>query len=408
MRNVVLWLGVFWILGCLVACKPSPSGASTTSTDAGASGSSSNATHQAGSIQEFVTNEKALLTPELYEQFLLALKSCKIIGNDIDRKCPDFRNLQKARKRRNTAKSNVSLYSKVGAKHIRNESPAVRLEAARILHSFSGANEQTQQLILEAASTEQEAVVLAAEINVIGSRVKLNPEVKKLFVKMADHSAPVVRKEAMGWFLTSYSKGESDTYGKVLEHIEKDEDLGVRSFLCSRLFGSSDERAFQVFEKLLFSPKTSKDLYAGCLSGLINSWTGVVKPTYPAKAGYELTLKVLKKRPRSEDRPAWSAIGLLRYAKVSYPESDTYSRSWYEKVKAWYNPKPLLKHLEDIVLDNKANWMARTASLDAMKEIGAPKSTFVAMLSTIEKGKKDAKTKHVQQRLQTILEKTVP
>ncbi|MBN2191477.1 MAG: HEAT repeat domain-containing protein [Polyangiaceae bacterium] len=355
-------------------------------------------------LKAFLDDDKAALTEGVYRKLLLALEKCKVDERGIDPKCEASKNLRKARNRKTPVKEKQAMDGKLGKELISHAHPAVRLQAAKLLQSAYGASKETQDIIIKAAKAEKEPSVLAAMIRTIGSRHKDQPDIKELLLAMSDHSSDVVRRESMSWFLTNFGEGVEGTFEKVLEKMENDPSEDVRAYLCGRLYGSADERALPVFEKYLLADNTPTKLYNACWNGVINSWTGFPKPKKPSQKGYELTMKVLEKKPRTKDRPPWSGISTLRSAKGEYRENDKFGAEWLEAVKGWYKTDRLLKALHAIAIDGDANWMARTAALRVMQELGEKKAAFV----TLQKKYADAKAGddfHVKRQLDDILRK---
>ncbi len=358
----------------------------------------------ASDLKAFLANDKAPLTRPIYEKLVLDLTSCEVTERGVHPKCAAYQNLRKARNRKTSLREMREMNAAVGKKLIGHEHPAVRLQAAKLLQSVFGSDKDVQKVIIDAAKKEKEPAVLAAMLRTVGSKHKTNEDIKSLLLKMADNDSEVVRREAMSWFLTSFGEGVEGTFDKVLEKVEKDPSEDVRAYLCNRLYGSSDERALEVFKKYLEAEDTPKKIYNACWNGVINSWTGFPKPRKPSKEGYELTMKILEAKPRTKERPSWSGISTLRSAKTEYRETDRFGNAWLEAVKDWYKKDRLLRALKGIVTDTEANWMARTAALRVMHELGEPKATFTLMQTKY----KDAKVGddfHVKRQVDDILRK---
>lgn len=333
----------------------------------------------AADLEAWVNDDSKSLTPEIYEQLLLSLKSCALTEHGIDSKCAEYTRFQKARNRNTSIKDVVGMNSQVGAKHLGHESPTVRYQAASLMSSLFGAGGGTQKLILEAAEKEQNDVVLSKLVNVVGSSHAKNAEVKTLLMKMADHSSERVRRESMSWFLTSFGKGVDGTFDKVLLKIEQDPSLAVRKFLCSRLYGSTDKRALPVFKKYLMGKDSPKEMVEGCWEGVINAWTGFPKPSEPSREAYELTLAFLKRTPRSDHVPPWQSMSSLRASQTEFKDNDSFGKAWHDKVKGWYKKPALLAALEEVVHDKNAHWMARTGALSVMNELSVGKAKLEAI-----------------------------
>ncbi|MCA9645729.1 MAG: HEAT repeat domain-containing protein [Polyangiaceae bacterium] len=352
-------------------------------------------------VQAWLADESKPLTADVYEQFVLDLSKCELNERGIDPRCEAYRDLKKARSRNTSLKDIAGLNAAVGKKLITHESPAVRWQAAQLLKSVFGSTPAVQELVLKAAEKEKEPAVLISLVRVVGSQHRDNAKIKELLLKLADHDSEHVRQEAMSWFLTPFGKGVEGTFEKVLEHVENDKSMNVRRFLCGRLYGSEDERAVPVFEKYLNEKETDPKLYEGCWQGVISAWTGFPKPENPSKKAYELTLKVLEKKPRTRTSPPWTSFRNLRAAKADFPERDKTSQAWLEKVKPWYKVDRLLKALDSIAVDREAYWMTRTAALDVMRDLGVDQKKFEALEKKYEKAEND--DVHVKRKIQEIL-----
>ncbi len=355
-------------------------------------------------VTAFLNDNTKAMTPDIYEKLVVALDKCTVNENGIDYKCEAWKNLEKARNRNTALKDLVGASSAIGKKHIGDEAPAVRLQSARMMGSIFGSDNTTQDVIVAAAEKEKEPAVLKAMINVVGSRHKGNEKVKALLLKTADHENERVRMESMSWFLTSFGEGVPATFDKVLEHLGKDPSEKVRAYLCSRLFGSGDVRALKELDKYLSAKDTSKDLFAGCWDGAIASWTGFPFPSNPQQKGYELVMKVLNTKPRTQDRPPWTGISTLRAAKTEFKPEDKFGNDWFNKVKPWYKKDKLIAALEGVADDKDANWMARTGALDVMRELGAPKAQFEKLQKKYEKETTGDNT-HIKRKIDDILKK---
>ncbi len=345
-------------------------------------------------IEAFLKNDAAPLTPEIEEHLLLALKDCTVTDDGIDYKCEAFKNWNKSRSHKSLVGAVLSAgTNSLGGKHIGDESPAIRLKSAELLGSFFGSSKDTQKTVLDAAAKEKVPGVLAAMIRTVGSSHKQNAEVKDLLMKNSDHASEKVRIESMSWFLTSFGTGVPDTFEKVSEKIDKDPSVKVRAFLCSRLYGSGDERAIPIFTKYLSDKGTPDELFSSCFSGTIDSWTGFPKPAKPNKKAYELTLKVLEDKPRSDKRPPWTGISTLRAATDEQKPNDSFHNAWLVNVKSFYKKERLIAALEALAGDSAAGWLARGGAVDVMKELKAPKATFERLLKKMGTGSTDGLVK---------------
>lgn len=351
--------------------------------------------------QAWLADSSQALTPEIYEALVRNLATCQLNERGIEPRCEAYRDLKQARSRNTAMKELASLNAAIGEKLISHESAPVRWQAAQLLKSVFGSTPASQQLVLAAAANEKDPAVLIALVRVVGSHHAQNPKIKELLLKLSDHESEHLRQEAMSWFLTSFGAGVPGTFEKVLEHVERDPSVNVRRFLCGRLYGSGNEAALPVFEKYLNASDPDPKLFEGCWQGAIAAWTGFPKPPNPSERAYDLTMKVLERKPRTRTSPPWTSFRNLRAAKTEFPERDKAGQDWLAKVKPWYKPARLLKALDSIAVDSAAYWMTRTAALDVMRDLGADQKKFEALAKKYEKAEGD--DVQVRRKIQEIL-----
>ncbi len=353
-------------------------------------------------LDEWLADDKSPLTPEIEEQFLQELKDCKVDDSGVDSTCEAQKRWAKSRSHKSLVKAAVGS-SSLGAKYIGDASPAIRLTAAGLMGSLFGADAKSLEIVVDAANKEAIPGVLAKMINTVGSKVK-DDSVRTLVMKSTDHESERVRTESLSWLTTSFATGVDGAWEKTVEKLDKDPSIKVRAFVCSRLYGTSDERAVPILDRYLSDKSTPNDLYKGCFDGATSTWTGFPKPAKPSKKGYEVSMRHLEEVPRTKERPPWSSISTLRSANTDVKPTDTFGTRWVENVKGWYKQDRLLKALEALVGDSNANWIGRTSAIDAMKELGAPKATFERMLKKFEKADKGDDSQ-VARKLRELLKK---
>lgn len=328
-------------------------------------------------VAAFLANDDAPLTAEMEERLVLGLKGCPLKDESYDLDCDAAKALSKARNKKTTLKNLVGMSAGIGKKHLDDADPAIRFESVRMMGSLFGADDGTQKALLDRAKIEAHPAVLRNIARVVGSRHKGNSEVKALLFRLADHPSEAVRSEALGWFVTSFSQGESDTFDKVLEKLEKDPSMAVRTKLCSSLSRSGDSRAVPTIKKYLDAKTTDDKLYGACFGGLVGAWAGFPKADPPSKEAYEATLKHLTMKPRTHERPPWNQISSIRSAKLEVKNG--FDQKWVDAVKPWFKPEATYAALSDLAGDSNANWIGRSAAVDAMVEMGAPKAVFAAL-----------------------------
>lgn len=327
-----------------------------------------------------LTKDGPELTIEAYEALLVGLSACEVKERGIDSKCEAYKKFNEARRNRNTLlKGAGGALAGLGRKHIKNESPAVRMQAAQLMGSLFGASKESQGAIIEAAKSEKDPAVLTAMLRSVSSSIGKNPELKDLLMANAGHAEADVRKAVVQAFTSTWAKGTEGTLEKAMEMVEKDPSPDVQQQACRRLGARADEQVLPLLEKLTADSKKDPKLYSACMSGLIGMWASPIPHETPSEKAYNLTLKRFAAKPRTETQPPWTAISSLGWAK----------NEKFQASAAWYKPAAVQAALVDLVKDRDSNWLGRTSAVDTLKKLGADN----AVLEDLQKAYADSKDK---------------
>ncbi|MCA9524841.1 MAG: HEAT repeat domain-containing protein [Myxococcales bacterium] len=335
------------------------------------------------------------VSPEQLEKLLLDLATCKVDDAGIERDCEANKAWRDARKNRGTLIKDWSgLMAGLGQKHIKNASPAVRIQAASLMGSIFGASGDSQSTIIDAAKVESDPQVLKAMLRAVASSIKKNDAVRQLALSQAGHADAKIRMEVLSALTSSWAKDTEGTLEKAMEMTEKDESPEVRIYACRRLGERADERALPLLLKLTADHKADPKLYSACVRGLIAMWSAPVPHKTPSEKAYQATLAILKKKPRDEAAPPWTAISAVEWA----------SKDRFQQAAPWYKKGDLIGALADLTADRQANWLARTAALDAMKRLGAENGDFEKLKAAYNDVKdKPGTDKHVFDKIEKLL-----
>ena len=225
---------------------------------------------------------------------------------------------------------------------------------------------------IDAAKAEKNPVVLARMISTVGSAIAKNPAVKELVMSNSKHAHERVRTATVTWLTSSWSAKAEGTLERAMEMAEKDSSVKVRKSACRNLGRRANEKAVALLEKL--TEDSSSPTYGECLSGLVSAWCTIPAHEKPSEKAYNLTLKRLTAKPRNNKQPYWGAVSGLRWAKE-------------EKLAArapWFKKDKLIAALEDVIKDKAAHWMARTGSVDILKQLGAEQAMFEGLKKAYE------------------------
>ncbi len=305
------------------------------------------------------------ITVEAYEALMLKLTECEVTDSGIDRKCPAYKALRETRKNRGTlVKDWGGAMAGLGKKHIAHAHPAVRIQAASLMGSIFGTSADSQNLIIDAAKAEKHPEVLKQMLRTVASAIAKNDAVRELMLANAGHADPKVRMEVVSALTSTWAKGTTDTLEKAMELVEKDPEADVRNYACRRLGERADERVLPLLTKLTKTPGEDGKRYSACFRGIISMWSSPVAHAKPSEQAYRLTLALLKKTPRSNVHPPWTAIPAMEWAK----------QARFQENAPWFKKQALIDVLGSVVGDKDANWLARSSGVDAMTKLGAQKA----------------------------------
>ena len=333
------------------------------------------------------TKTKALTVAE-YERLLLAVEACAIKDASIDRKCPQLKALNDARKARTALKTLSGAMAGLGQKHMTHKSPAVRLKAVSLMGSLFGGSKDTQKVVLEKIGSETHPAVVKAMLKTVGSKGGANPEIGKLLLKMADHAAPMVRKEAISWLSTSFSKTIEGRVDKLMAKMEKDADPKVRAYACEVAGKVGDDKLVESYKKLT-ADATDKKLYSACMAGLLHTFFSYPFFETNSKKGYELMLQRLGDKPRSDVRPPWTMTDDFQ----QFASNSKSLNAWKAKA-SYFKADKVMAVLKDVILDENANWMARTGAVKSYVSLGANKAQLDALVKACAGADGKAKCKN--------------
>lgn len=305
-----------------------------------------------------------------YEKLLVALADCEVGASGIARGCDAWRAFAASRRdRRNLLRNEGAELAAVGRKHLRHESPAVRLQAARLASSVFGGDQASRDALIEAARVEKDPHVLRAMLRSVRSSIGRSDAARELLVQMAGHPDEQVRMTVLGALSAGWATGTAGTLEKVLAAVESDPSPRVRAYACRQLGDRADERALPLLERLTADVGGDEKLYEACFRGLIGMWAAPVPQKAPSERAYRLTMERLRAKPRSEARPPWGAIANLEWA----------GKASLAKSAPWFDKGALVEVLADLAGDRDAHWLARAGAVKVMARVGAPRSALEAL-----------------------------
>ncbi len=324
-------------------------------------------------LETYLKDPSAAVTAEVFETALLALSDCTLDRYGVDYRCPARKSFNEVVRRRVDYKERA----RVSLKHIRHPKPAVRYQAALSAPDAAfgtEASDTAPKAYIDALRSESEPTVLVQLVTGLHLGARKSDRVKKVLVSLIDHGDSRVREAVLRRFSDhEVAKGTPGIFERLATVVEKDADDRVRAEACASLAATENDAAIPIFEKMLAAPDTPKEVFAGCFEGAIQMWVGSPYPKKPSKVAYEATMKILERPGRSKDLPPWRGMSKLGLAKTEFKTYDRDGKAWFDTAKAFYDKARLVRALEGIALDEKAEFLPRSSAMSALRQLGEQK-----------------------------------
>ena len=276
-------------------------------------------------------------------------------------------------------------------KLLKSDSPQVRGYALSLMPSFTGVSSKNLDRAKELIKTEEDEYVLYNATKALSNEAKSSPEIAEFLIKMTKHKNPLIRKAAASAIGNSWSEGVEGATEAIIT-LMNDEDKEVRKVACKYSGKLHDEAVIDPLVQILNNPDDA-DLHGDCVDGLTYLWYDYPFFEQTSEKAYNATLDYLKKTPRTENVPAWTAVGAFKTTSTQ----DSF-KQWKEKA-TYFNTDELYNVMVEIVKDPEANYLARTAAMDEIKSHCS--ADQFNSLEEIVNGLTDPKAKTIQSSYQS-------
>lgn len=244
-------------------------------------------------------------------------------------------------------------------KLIKSDIPQVRAYGISLITSLTGVSKKNIELAKELIKDEENEYVLFNTVKALSNEAKSDPEIANFLLKMAKHKNPNIRRVAALSLGNSWSEGVEGATDTIIE-LMNDEDQNVRKVACKYSGKLHDEKVIEPLVKILNNPDDA-DLHGDCVDGLTYLWYDYPFFEHTSENAYKATMDYLKKTPRTEKIPAWTAVGAFKTTSTQ----DSFKK-WKEKA-TYFNTDELYNVMVDIIKDPDASYLARTAAIDEIK-----------------------------------------
>ena len=288
-----------------------------------------------------------------------ALEGCTLEGYQITPSCPGLRDFDAA------IKDAPAIGLRLGTWMLRSESPAVRVKGAELAPS----------VITTVAEHETHTGVLQAFIRATRTRGAADPAVAKLLLAAADHASAEVRLQAVAAIAATENRGMAGGAEKLVVLAQHDSDATVRHSACE-LGGKLASKLFLPVYEQATADATDPAQYTACMEGLVSMFHNHPAFDTADEAAYELFLRRLEAKPRSEHAPPWTVMSTFCY--FSH-ESDLDKLAAWKLRATWFDATRVKKVLSSVIADKHASWMARSAAVESLVGLGATKTELAAL-----------------------------
>ena len=241
----------------------------------------------------------------------------------------------------------------------KSDAPQVRGYAVSNITSLFGVSNENLVLAKELIKNEKEPYVLKKAVVALRNEGKNDKDIADFLLNMANNQNAVIRKEAAIALANSWSKGIDGAVDTVIK-LMNDSDIEVRKVACKYAGELEDEKVIDPLVKIL-NNNDEADLHGSCIEGLVDLWYDYPFFKSTSEKAYKATMDYLKKTPRTDKVPAWTAVGAFKTTSTQ----DAF-KEWKKKA-TYFNTDEVYNVMVDIIKDGDANWLGRTSAIDVIK-----------------------------------------
>ena len=255
-------------------------------------------------------------------------------------------------------KAKPSLDSYLGVL-LESEAPQVRGYGISLITSLTGVSSKNLELAKSLIKDETNEYVLYNTTKALSNEAKSGQEIAEFIIKMASHEHAKIRNAAANALGNSWSKGVEGAVDTIIK-LMNDTDTDVRKTACKYSGKLADESVIEPLVAILNNTDDA-DIHGSCVEGLTYLWYDYPFFENTSEKAYTATMDYLKKTPRTDKVPAWTAVGAFKTTSTQ----DSFTK-WKEKA-TYFNTDDIYNIMVDIIKDDNANYLARTSAIDVIK-----------------------------------------
>ena len=281
------------------------------------------------------------------------------------------------------AKPNQDTYIE---KLLKSDSPQVRGYGISLMPSLTGVSSKNLELAKELIKNETNEYVLYKATIALRNEAKSSKEIADFLIKMASNENAKIRTEAAIALGNSWSEGVDGAVSTIIK-LMNDTDKDVRKAACRNAGKLNDESVIETLVQILNNADDA-DIHGSCIEGLVTLWYDYPFFKNTSEKAYTATMDYLKKTPRTDKVPAWTAVGAFKTTSTQNAYTE-----WKQKA-TYFNTDEIYNVMVDIIKDENANWLARTSAIDVVKA-HCSEEKFKELKSVID-GLSDSKASQVK------------
>ena len=264
--------------------------------------------------------------------------------------------------------------TKVADKLVKHPSNIVRAYPLERYATFWGKKAENVDAMAKAYADEKDPYVLKSIAQYAASSANDSQELGNLFKSMLKNDNDIVRNKAVG-ALGSPHAVKVEGVVDALTPMINDSNIDVAKRACEGIGRLHDDKAVEPIVAAL-NDEAKSDIHGSCLKGLQWLWLDFPSHESTSEAAYKASLDYLNKTPRSENVPAWNAVGAFNSISASK------INAWKDKA-TYYKPADLVAAYSAIVKDTATDCRARQAALKGIAVHGT-KADVEALRASIE------------------------
>lgn len=323
-----------------------------------------------------LVDDRPALSDDEYRKLVLAYAECAINEDgSVDRDCPAVKAKRDAVSGKTFVSNLAGGRQALGVELLEHPSPAVRLEATKLVGSILGLGDLRAR-VLAFAQKETHPAVLAELIAIIGSSAHKEPPVAALMERHAGHESALVRKAVVSAWATRENQQVAATRERAHAMTRSDASDDVRAAGCTELGETGHAEHMPLYRAMLADTSLAESLRVACLNGLVQMWFDWPFLRNGNEEAYRLTLAMWNATPRTS----------LRSLRIPGFHHEPHGFAEWRARATWFDPTEVRSALVELVADPAVDWMVRTGALRNVVHLGASREELTALRGRISAG----------------------